>query len=47
MRNKKIKGPPKKQKEKQGALSYKLTHAKKLRDKIEEINNSLDFIEPF
>jgi hypothetical protein len=45
LRNKKIKGPPKKQKEKQGQMSYKLTQVKKMRDKIEEITNSLDYLE--
>ena len=46
MRNKKVKGPPKKQKEKQGALSLKVSQAKKMRDRIEEIANSLEYVDP-
>lgn len=45
LRNKKVKGPPKKQKEKQVALSAKVTAAKKIRDRIEEVTNNLDYIE--
>ena len=46
LRNKKVKGPPKKQKEKQGVVSYKLTQVKKLMDKIYEISNSIEHLDP-
>ena len=45
-KTKKVKGGNlKKQKEKQGALAYKTTHAKKLREKIEDVMLMIDQIE--
>lgn len=44
-KNKKNKGTLKKQKEKVGAINYKLTQAKKYRDKIEELTQQMDMIE--
>ena len=45
LRNKKVKGPPKKQKEKQVVLSSKVTQVKKMRDRTEEIVNNLEHID--
>jgi hypothetical protein len=46
LRNKKVKGPPKKQKEKQGVVSNQLSIAKKLKERIEEVTNSIEHLEP-
>jgi hypothetical protein len=44
-KNKKVKGTSKKQKEKIGGVTYKLTQNKKIKDKLEEIANSIDSLE--
>lgn len=44
-KSKKIKGTAKKQKEKVGMINYKLTQSKKIKDKMEELQNSLEFVE--
>lgn len=44
-KSKKIKGTAKKQKEKVGMINYKLTQSKKIKEKIEEITNNLEFVE--
>lgn len=45
LRNKKMKGTSKKQKEKQGMVNYKLTQVKKQKEKIEEVSSSLELID--
>lgn len=41
----KAKGTSKKQKEKVGVINYKLTQGKKLKEKLNDLTNSLEYLE--